>query len=308
MKKRICIMLSMCLLMSAFAGCGNTSDQPQTTAPATEPAANHEAGIKALDGKKVIFIGNSHTYYSKCVIDKGQATGLATRSNDQGLFYQFCKANGINVSVTNYSFGVHQLSDFYSGSCAAGKHDGYDHMADFGGDFNYDYVILQQGTKEEHDLVAAVEHMAAPFKQANPNVKILFMMHQLPYTRNYSWVNQVAQLKDVGVTVVNWGEMLHGILQGTETVPGTAQTFDANSFIISKSESDGYHPNLLTGYITVLMTYCAITGEKAEGQPWKFIDQATIEAYKASHYTYEKNTNFDVVLQSDSEMQGFQKL
>ena len=90
-------MLLTCLLFSAFAGCGNTSDQSQTTAP----AANHEAGIKALDGKKVIFIGNSHTYYSKCVIDKGQATGLAARSNDQGLFYQFCKENGINVNVTN---------------------------------------------------------------------------------------------------------------------------------------------------------------------------------------------------------------
>jgi hypothetical protein len=134
------------------------------------------------------------------------------------------------------------------------------------------------------------------------------MMHQLPYTRNYGWTNQVAQLKDAGVTVVNWGEMLHGILQGTEAVPGTAQTFDSNSFIISKSSSDGYHPNLLTGYITVLMTYCAITGEKAEGQPWKFIDKATIEAYKGSHYTFDKNTNFDVVLQSDSEMLGFQKL
>ena len=308
MKKGICFMLLTCLLFSAFAGCGNTSDQPQTTAPTTEPAASHEAGIKALDGKKVIFIGNSHTYYSKCVIDKGQATGLATRSNDQGLFYQFCKENGINVNVTNYSFGVHQLSDFYSGSCAAGKHDGYDHMADFGGNFNYDYVILQQGTKEDHDLVTAVESMAAPFKQANPNVKVIFMMHQLPYTRNYGWVDQVAQLKNSGITVVNWGEMLHGILQGTETVPGTAQTFNNNSFIISKSSSDGYHPNLLTGYITVLMTYCAITGEKAEGQPWEFIDKVTIDAYKASHYTYDKDTNFDAVLQSESEMLGFQKL
>lgn len=318
MRRRICFMLASCLLFAGFAGCGKTSENSRdtgsgattvTTAPAeTESADIHAAAKEALDGKKVIFIGNSHTYYSKCVIDKGQATGLATRSNDQGLFYQFCKENGINVNVTNYSFGVHQLSDFYSGSCAAGKHDGYDHMADFDGNFNYDYVILQQGTKEDHDLVAAVESMSAPFKQANPRVKVIFMMHQLPYTRNYGWVDQVAKLKDIGVTVVNWGEMLHGILQGTETVPGTQQTFNANSFIISKSASDGYHPNLLVGYITALMTYCTITGEKAEGQPWKFIDQATIEAYKASHYTYVKDTNFDAVMLSKEEMLGFQKL
>ena len=323
-------MLSACFLLSALAGCASAPETPNTgkgpvevnpedyepketkpteTDPGTnKPAMDHSAGKEKLNGKRVIFIGNSHTYYSKCVIDKGQSTALAGRTKDTGLFYQFCKVNGIDVDVTNYTFGVHQLSDFYSGSCAAGKHDGYDHMADFGGDFNYDYVILQQGTKYDHDLVAAVESMAAPFKQANPDVKVLFMMHQLPYTRNYGWVNQVAQLKEAGVTVVNWGEMLHGILQGTETVPGTQQTFNANSFIISKSASDGYHPNLLVGYITALMTYCAITGEKAEGQPWKFVDQATIEAYKASHYIYEKNTNFDLVLQSEAEIKGFQKL
>ena len=307
MKKRICAMLSVCMLFSAFAGCGTASTEDPTTEP-TEPVVTHNAGMQALNGKKVIFIGNSHTYYSRCVIDKGQSTGLTSRTNDTGLFYQLCKANGIAVNVTNYSFGVHQLSDFYSGSCAAGKHDGYDHMADFGGDFNYDYVILQQGTKEDHDLVAAVENMAAPFKKANPNVKVIFMMHQLPYTRNYGWVDQVAQLKNIGVTVVDWGGMLHGILQGTQTVPGTAQTFDNNSFIISKSSSDGYHPNLLTGYITAVMTYCAITGEKAADQPWEFIDKAAIDVYKGSHYTYNKDTNFDIILQSKAEMQGFQKL
>lgn len=323
MRKRICFMLASCLLFSGFAGCGKTSEKPKntgsdattvTTAPAeTEPADIHAAAKEALDGKKVIFFGNSHSYYSKCVLDKGQNTGLAGRNNDQGLFYQFCKANGITVDVTNYTFGVHQLSDFYTGSCAAGKHDGYDHMANFGGNFNYDYVILQQGTKEDHDLVAAVESMTEPFKQANPDVKVIFMMHQLPYTRNYGWVDQVAKLKDIGVTVVNWGGMLHGILQGTETVPGTQQTFNANSFIISKSASDGYHPNLLVGYITALMTYCTITGEKAEGQPWKFpnnpvIGEAAIKAYRTSHYTYDKDTNFDAVLLTKEEMQGFQKL
>lgn len=318
-------MLSTCLLLSVLAGCGRTADQGQAaqvatkpaaepaTEPSEEPVVSHDAGLEALEGKRVIFIGNSHTYYSRCVIDKGQNTGLTGRANDTGLFYQLCKVNGINVNVTNYAFGVHQLSDFYSGSCAAGKHDGYDHMADFSGDFNYDYVILQQGTKEDHDLVAAVESMAAPFKQANPDVKVIFMMHQLPYTRNYSWVDQVAQLKNIGVTVVDWGGMLHGILQGTETVPGTSQTFNANSFIISKSSSDGYHPNLLTGYVTAVMLYCAITGEKAVDQPWDFgdnkvIGKTAIETYKTGHYTFEPETNFADILQTETEMKGFQQL
>lgn len=324
MKKRICIMLSVCLLLSAFTACGKTSEQPKntetkpaagTTAPTEgETTQKNSAAMEALDGKRVIFFGNSHCYYSKCVIDKGQSTTLTGRNNDQGVFYQLCKANGITVDVTNYTFGVHQLSDFYSGSCAAGKHDGYDHMADFGDDFNYDYVIVQQGTKDDNnDLVGDVQKLTEPFKKANPDVKVIFLVHQLAYTRGYKWLEKVALLKDAGVTVVDWGGMLHGVLQGTETVPGTQLTFDANSFIISKSESDGYHPNLLAGYITALMTYCAITGEKAEGQPWKFpnnpvMGEAAIKSYRASHYIFDSNTNFDTVLLTKEEVQGFQKL
>lgn len=321
MKKRICIMLSTCLLLSVFAGCGKTSDQPQTTtgttdtttAATTEAAENNSAAMEALDGKRVIFLGNSHTYYSRCVMDKGQSTTLTGRTKDQGLFYQLCKANGVEVDVTNYTFGNHQLSDFYSGSCAAGKHDGYDHMADFD-DFNYDYVIVQQGTKDPaNDLVGDVQKMAEPFKNANPDVKVIFLVHQLAYTRDYKWLEKVALLKETGVTVVDWGGMLHGILQGTQTVPGTEQTFNQNSFVISKSDSDGYHPNLLVGYITALMTYCAITGEKAEGQPWKFpnnpvIGEAAIKTYRASYYTYDKDTNFDAILLSKTEMFGIQQL
>jgi hypothetical protein len=203
---------------------------------------------------------------------------------------------------------VHQLSDCYSGSCAAGKHDGYDHMADFGGNFNYDYVILQQGTKEDHNLVEAVEKMAAPFKQANPDVKVIFMMHQLPYTRNYGWVDQVTQLKDIGVTVINWGGMLHGILQGTETVPGTAQTFNENSFIISKSANDGYHPNLLAGYVATLMTYCAITGESAVGQPYGFCSTTrSFSSFISKQYKVGE-TNFDKIFASKETMKALQEM
>ncbi len=312
MKKRICIMLSMCLLLSVFAGCGKAPNQTQSTTAAT--TAESSTGKEALDGKRVVFFGNSHTYYSRCVVDMGQSTTLNGRVNDQGLFYQLCKANGIEVNVTNYAFGVHQFSDFYSGSCAAGKHDGYDHMADFGDDFDYDYVIIQQGTKDPaNDLVGDVQKLVEPFKKANPDVKVIFQVHQLAYTRDYKWLEKVKLLKDEGVTVVDWGGMLHGILQGTQTVPGTEQTFNENSFVISQSEGDGYHPNLLVGYVTALMTYCAITGEKAEGQPWEFpnspiMGETAIKAYRASYYTYNKDTNFDAVLLSETEMLGFQKL
>ena len=251
MKKKVCFALAVSLLLPALAACGGISEQTtQTTTEPTVATIDHTAGMEALDGKKVIFIGNSHTYYSRCVLDQKQNTVFQTRVGDKGIFYQFCKANGIEVEVTNYTFGNHQLSDFYTGSCAAGKHNGHDHMADVT-DFNYDYVILQQGTKDpENDLVGDVQKMAEPFKQANPNVKVIFLVHQLAYTRDYKWLEKVALLNDAGVTVVDWGGMLHGIVTGTQTVPVTQQTFDQNSFVISQSDSDGYHPNLLVGYVT----------------------------------------------------------
>ena len=84
MKKIICWVLSMCLLLSVFAGCGNTSNQSQSTTGATTSAVT---GKEALDGKRVVFFGNSHTYYSRCVIDQGQSTTLSGRTNDQGIFY-----------------------------------------------------------------------------------------------------------------------------------------------------------------------------------------------------------------------------
>jgi hypothetical protein len=270
---------------------------------------------KALDGKKVIFFGNSHTYYGRTVQDKGQTATIEDRVNDQGLFYQFCKANGIDVSVTNYTFGEHELADFYTGSCAAGKgHDGYNHLTDIG-DFNYDYVVLQQGTKDpENDLVGDVQKMKNLFAGVNPNVKVIFLVHQRAYTNDYAWLAKVKELENIGVTVVDWGGMLADILDGDVTVPDSTFTYDQNSFIISKSSSDGYHPNLLTGYITTLMTYCAITGEKAEGQLWNLgadhsiLGDAALASYRSAYYKYNNVTNFDTILKSETEMTALQKL
>ena len=319
-KRKISLIMALLLPVLMLTGCGNKAGQASagTTKPAdvnepvtTDPTADETENV--LNGKRVIFIGNSHTYYSRCVVDKGQTTSVESRMNDMGIFYQICKANGVDVSVTNYTFGMHQLSDFYSGSCAANRgHDGHDHMADFA-DFNYDYVIIQQGAKETADLKNDVQKMLEPFKAANPDVKCIFLMHLKPYTDNYSWIPQVDGLEEIGVTVVNWGEMVDGIIKGTLTVPGTEQTFNLNSFIISQSSSDGYHPNLLSGYITALMTYCAITGEKAEGQVCEFttgsqLGAAEIANFRSKYYTYDPLTNFDEILQTKSEMVGIQKL
>ena len=281
----------------------------------SSPLEAPSKAAKALDGKKVIFFGNSHTYYGRTVEDKGQTATMEDRVNDQGLFYQFCKANSIDVSVTNYTFGEHELADFYSGACAAGKgHDGYNHLEDIG-DFDYDYVVLQQGTKDpDNDLVGDVQKMKDLFAAVNPDVKVIFLVHMRAYTNDYAWLAKVKDLEDIGVTVVDWGGMLDGIVTGETTIPGAKQIYNQNSFIISKSASDGYHPNLLTGYITTLMTYCAITGEKAEGQHYYLgadcpvLGDTALAAFRSKYYTYNTETNFDTILRSGTEMTAIQKL
>lgn len=315
MKRYSCLMIVIVMLVALLASCGNLSSNESATEATTEPQTGaSDAAKQALDGKKVIFFGNSHTYYGRCVLEKGRNDYYVTRLNDQGIFAQLCAENGLNVEVTNYTFGNHKLSDFYSGSCAAKRgHDGFDHMADIT-DYNYDYVILQQGTSaDDNDLIGDVEKMLAPFKEANPNVKCIFLLHLRACSGGYKWISKVKELENQGITVVDWGGLLNGVLQGTKTVPESEEFYNQNSFIISQSETDGYHPNMLTGYITALMTYCAITGDRAEGQPHllnkgNLLTSFGIAAYRSSYYTYDPDTNFEQVLLSDSEMLAWQQL
>jgi hypothetical protein len=69
----------------------------------------------SLHGKKILFIGNSYTFYGNTVIHKGYTVlTRERRDNDPGYFYQLCKANGVDVSVTNWTFGSHNLTDFFA--------------------------------------------------------------------------------------------------------------------------------------------------------------------------------------------------
>ena len=94
-------------------------------------------------------------------------------------------------------------------------------------------------------------------------------------------------------------------------MPGSELTYNVHSFIID----DGYHPNLLTGYINALMTYCVITGETAVGQPIDLengLEPGSATKYKKSNFVsnfYKENSsNFLQILGSETEMRGIQRL
>ncbi|MBQ9953026.1 MAG: hypothetical protein IJO92_01675 [Clostridia bacterium] len=300
MKRIVLLLMVVILSVSSLAGCSDGA-----------------AKANVLDGKKIIFIGNSHTYYGKTVLEKKQKfLTQEERVNDEGFFYQLCKENGADVSVTNWTFGGHDFTSLFE-TCKANRGcDGVDHK-EYLVDRNYDYVVMQRGSAslEDPNFMGTIKKVMDLFKEANPDTKFVFLVQALAHTDGYPWLSEIKELEEMGVIIVDWGSLVFDIMNGLVDVPGATQTYNKNSFIISKSAKDGYHPSMLTGYITTLMTYCAITGDSAVGQDYSFCNDSEInaafdfEAFIEKYYTYNNaTTNFPEVFESESDMEGIQTL
>ena len=285
-----------------------------------EPPANSEAVSHPLDGKKVIFIGNSYTYYGKCVIGKDNSIqSQSERSGDKGYFYQIAKENGADIDVTNWTYGNHCLEDTFGGSCEANRGcDGHDHSKDLT-DRYYDYVMFQESSKRIDGFMESVETIMTFFREANPNVKFFCLvplrLYELDTTECKQVLKNLKAVEEMGVTVVDWGRIVYDIYSNNTEVPGSDMTYNRHSFVISQSASDGHHQNMLVGYLTALMTWCAVTGDSAVGQEYRFTGDPTVnsafdfENFRNSYYSYgDVTTNFDTALKSKFEVTGFQKL
>jgi len=325
MKKLFSLLLALCLLVS-LAACGGeaapatTANAPTETAVDTQPTEPTytpawSSGKEALQGKKIIFIGNSYTFWGQTVIFKDQdVLTQDKRSYDHGYFYQLCKANGIDVAVTNWTFGGHNISAMFDGPCDKGddKCNGEFHEY-FIKDPYFDYVCIQPYSEKEYngDIVAYLKYTMDFFRKANPNVCFLLLVPQMAPEKHYQWFDDIDDLKAEGVRICNWGGMLHDISNGTIEVPGAALPYSRSSFVVSK---DDHHENLLAGYLTTLMVYCAITGESPVGQPYDFCDNKELntmfdlEAFKEKNYPDNGQTNFVEIFRSEADMLGLQQL
>ena len=289
-----------------------------------------------LNGKKIIFIGNSYTYYGQTV-HNGSSKNLkqSERTGDKAFFYQLCKNNGVNVTVTNWTFDGHNIRWLFNGSCGATSKTcvGVDHKS-YLTDKNFDYVVLQPGKDDIFDGTSAADKAAVQslfdfFKEGNPNVKFVFLVPYYCYgtigsgtpTMTKTYLNNLKQYESQGAIVSDWGKVVMDILNGTVQVPNSTLSYTKNTFVISKSASDGYHPNMLSGYITTLMTYCAITGERARGKTYAFCNDSSLNTTSVNYYfsfanfitkfyTYPSGvtTNFDKVFASENDMLGIQKI
>ena len=301
--------------------CGEVSEQTFQSGSLLK----YEAGSKAdmLKDKKILMVGCSYTYYGHVVFSMDRLVGdIEERRNDNGYFYQFCKLLGAEVNVTNWCYGGHGYYNIFSEKCEADRVcKGVNHLANLT-DYNYDYVVLQDvgwGDKYIGDeaYFEYVKNLMQKFKDANPDVKFLFSFQPaiiFQGTEKYPWRDMVKPLEEEGLIVVDWGTLIYDIWTGAVKVPNSKYTYNKESFIVSNSKDDGYHQNMLAGYLTTLMLYCTITGETAVGQPFEFASDRTVHslfntgAYKYEHYKYIKETNFDLIMKDAEEMRNLQIL
>ena len=343
MRKKLISLFSLLLCLTLLAGCGTPApavdngteaDTEEGTLPSSaatteaiteatteETPTQKEPEVTSLDGKKIIFIGDSFVYYGQTVLEKSQKSLThAERVNDKGYFYQLCRANGENVSVTNFTFGGHGLSSFCSGSCNTEKVcKGEDHFS-YLTDRNYDYVVVsgqRSSITTAESFLGDIRFIMEMFQAANPNVKFVYLCssgaHNVSVAESFpvNILNNLKTIEEWGFTIVDWGKLVADVIKGETAVPGALQSYNKNSFVVCKSSSDGYHPNQLTGYITTLMTYCAITGKSAVGQTYAFAETTwrSFAEFKSKYYTYNgATTNYPEIFKSESDMKGLQTL
>lgn len=311
MKRLIALLLAACAALS-LVGC-KAAPQPEASAPETTASAPKNV----LDGKKIIFIGNSHTYHGNVVTQVYNSNPYQDRrSNNQGFFWILCQRQGCNVEVTNWTFSSHGLSSIFGNPCSVkGDCSGLNHE-EYLTDPYFDYVVIQPGVGKgsEANVVTDIQYIVDFFRKANPNVQFALLGNASVYGNNadgttYPGITgHYKTLAEEGFIMADWGKLVNDLIREQVTPEGSSMPYFKNSFIVK----DGFHPNLLSGYLASAMLYCAITGEKAEDLPTDLFRESAMETLLdgalEKHYLNPSDSNFKTALTYESELKGLHKL
>lgn len=254
----------------------------------------------SLDGARVMFVGNSFTYYGGCTAVKNEIV-----SHDKGYFYQAALAMGDEVNVTAVTYGgavlrgsdkakslYDILVDSHPNHYGSGKE-----LDPF---YAQDYVILQQAGENPSNNEESTRAIMALFP---PETKFCFFVHHHNVWRNHNHIIRTAQvLRDEGSAIyLPAGHLIYDVWTGKTAVPGAKLVYNQDSFCVNQ-ENDRYHPNYLNGYLTALTVYYAITGRSIAECPYDFVKKST------QYYTNGATSNYTEILASNADMQGLKML
>ena len=271
----------------------------------------------SLDGKQVMFIGNSFIYYGNCVtyaLDDADRHVL-----DKGYFYQICKANGEDVDVYNYTWMAKDLDWIYDNQLT--KED-----ASFFEQF--DYVFISEAGSNNSGITTIVNKIMDLFPETTHFTYLIHSNHQSSnHTNIFNAIDN--DFIDMGIEIADWGGLVYDVWTGKVEVPGAELehnklTYTKDNTGVAKNPddanvgagrpSDSFHENPLAGYITAQMAYCVVTNKSAVGQDYSFCGDTSIHEFFdfyefiESHYDSNHETNFPEVFRSEADMLGLQEL
>lgn len=265
------------------------------------------AGESSLDGKKIMFAGNSLTYYGEIVInDNGSPT------NKKGIFEKIAEFFGDKVTVTNFTYGSAGFTDGRDKASTDGIPSSYkdyglyqlmlelhpNHYGNKDGKemdsfYDQDIVVFQQRGASISSSYDQVMQLAALFPEDTQFAVIITHYD----TKNTSTSSALKKTLADGWKVIPAGDLVTDLWNGK--IADMEFKYTKTDFVITK---DNVHPNYLTGYIKALMTYCALTGRSAAGADYSFVNRST------AYYANAQETQFEDVLASSSEMLRIQEL
>lgn len=265
------------------------------------------AGQSSLDGKRIMFAGNSLTYYGEVVINRD---GNPTRN--KGVFEKIAEFFGDKVSVTNFTYGSAGFTDGRDKASTDGIPASYkdygiyqlmlelhpNHYNNKDGKamdafYDQDVVVFQQRGASISSSYDQVKQIAALFPE-DTRFAVIITHYD---TKNTSTGSALKKTLADGWTVIPAGDLVTDLWNGR--IKDTEFKYTKSDFVITK---DDVHPNYLTGYIKALMTYCALTSRSAVGADYSFVNRSL------DYYTNAEETQFENVLESPTEMLRIQEL